>query len=174
MIGADAVVRAIKNLGTDHVFGIISIHNMPIFDAINRDGSIKIVDCRHEAAATHAVDGYARATGKIGIAIASTGPGTTNAVTGLYEAQYASSPVLLITGQAETAFYGKAQGYVHEAEQQIPMLKTVTRQAVSISKAQDIETTILDVGAKISQGRPSSGAVEIPIDLQYATVAPLP
>ena len=174
MIGADAVVRAIKKLGTDHVFGIISIHNMPIFDAINRDGSIKIVDCRHEAAATHAADGYARATSKIGIVIASTGPGTTNAVTGLYEAQYASSPVLLITGQVETAFYGKAQGYVHEAEQQIPMLKTVTRQAVSISKAQDIETTILEVGAKISQGRPSSGAVEIPINLQYQTVAPVP
>ena len=75
MIGADAVVRAIKKLGTDHVFGIISIHNMPIFDAINRDGKIRIINCRHEMAATHAADGYARATGKIGVAIASTGPG---------------------------------------------------------------------------------------------------
>jgi len=172
MIGADAVVRAIKKLGTDHVFGIISIHNMPIFDAISRDGSIKVIDCRHEMAATHAADGYARATGKIGIAIASTGPGTTNTVTGLYEAQYASSPVLLITGQAETGFYGKAQGYVHEAEAQLPMLQTVTKRAASISAAENIESTILEVATDISQGRPSSGAVEIPIDLQYAEVEP--
>ncbi len=172
MIGADAVVRAIKKLGTDHVFGIISIHNMPIFDAINRDGKIRIINCRHEMAATHAADGYARATGKIGVAIASTGPGTTNTVTGLYEAHYASSPVLLITGQAETSFYGKAQGYVHEAEQQLPMLETVTRRTESISAADEIEAAILEVAAEISNGRPSSGAIEIPIDLQYAKVTP--
>ncbi|MBT4162585.1 MAG: hypothetical protein HOC70_10825 [Gammaproteobacteria bacterium] len=170
MIGADAVVRAIHKLGTDHIFGIVSIHNMPIFDAINRDGTIKIIDCRHEVAATHAADGYARATGKIGIVIASTGPGTTNTVTGLYEAQYASSPVLLITGQAETRFYGKGQGYVHEAEDQLPMLRTVTRRAESIRSAEQIESTILMVAADIAYGRPSSGAVEIPIDLQYQDV----
>ena len=76
MIGADAVVRAIKKLGTDHVFGIISIHNMPIMDAINRLGKTQIIDVRHEQAGTHAADGYARATGKMGVMIASTGPGT--------------------------------------------------------------------------------------------------
>ena len=168
MNGADAVVRALKTLGTTHVFGIVSIHNMPIFDAITRDGTIAIIDCRHEMAATHAADGYARTTGKIGIAIASTGPGTTNTVTGLYEAQYASSPVLLITGQAETGFYGKGQGYVHEAENQLPMLRTITRRSESIQSADDIESTIVSVAIDIASGRPSSGAVEIPIDLQYA------
>ena len=121
--------------------------------------------------ATHAADGYARATGKTGIAIASTGPGTTNTVTGLYEAQYASSPVLLITGQAETGFYGKAQGYVHEAEEQLPMLRTVTRRAESVRIASRIEDTILEVAHDISSGRPSSGAVEILIHLQYAEVS---
>ena len=171
MIGADAVVSALKKIGATHVFGIVSIHNMPIFDAITRDGTIQIIDCRHEMGATHAADGYARATGKTGIAIASTGPGTTNTVTGLYEAQYASSPVLLITGQAETGFYGKAQGYVHEAEEQLPMLRTVTRRAESVRIASRIEDTILEVANDISSGRPSSGAVEIPIDLQYAEVS---
>ena len=170
MIGADAVVSALGKMGVTHVFGIVSIHNMPIFDAITRDGVIRIIDCRHEMGATHAADGYARATGKIGIAIASTGPGTTNTVTGLYEAQYASSPVLLITGQAETRFYGKAQGYVHEAEEQLSMLRTVTRRAESIRIASRIEDTILEVANDICSGRPSSGAVEIPIDLQYAEV----
>ncbi len=173
MIGADAVVRALKKMGVTHVFGIVSIHNMPIFDAITRDGKIHIIDCRHEMGATHAADGYARATGKIGVVIASTGPGTTNTVTGLYEAQYASSPVLLITGQAETGFYGKAQGYVHEAEAQLPMLQTVTRRAESIRLATKIESTLLSVASDITSGRPSSGAVEIPIDLQYAEVEPV-
>lgn len=171
MIGADAVVSALHTIGVTHVFGIVSIHNMPMFDAISRDGRISIIDCRHELAATHAADGYARATGKTGVVIASTGPGTTNTVTGLYEAQYASSPVLLITGQAETAFYGKAQGYVHEAEQQLAMLRTVTRRSESVRFAADIEKTIVAVAADMNAGRPSSGAVEIPIDLQYAEVA---
>lgn len=172
MTGADAVVRALNAMGVTHVFGIISIHNMPIFDAINQDGRISVIDCRHELAATHAADGYARATGITGVVIASTGPGTTNTVTGLYEAQFASSPVLLITGQAETGFYGKAQGYVHEAEQQLPMLRTVTRRAETVRAASQIEETILSVAKDINTGRPSSGAVEIPIDLQYAAVDP--
>ncbi|MFT7221995.1 MAG: acetolactate synthase-1/2/3 large subunit, partial [Candidatus Azotimanducaceae bacterium] len=172
MIGADAVVSALHKLGVTHVFGIVSIHNMPIFDAIRRDGSIQIIDCRHELAATHAADGYARATGITGVVIASTGPGTTNTVTGLYEAQYASSPVLLITGQIETRFYGKAQGYVHEAESQLAMLRTVTRRSESIRFATEIEPTLLSVASDLNTGRPSSGAVEIPIDLQYESVAP--
>ena len=167
MTGADAVVSALKKLGVEHVFGIVSIHNMPIFDAINRDGSIRIIDNRHEMAATHAADGYARATGKIGVVIASTGPGTTNTITGLYEASYASSPVLLITGQAETAFYGKHLGYVHEAENQLLMLRTVTRRAESPRLASQIEPTILQVANDMFSGRPQPGAVEIPIDLQY-------
>ena len=166
------MVRALDKLGVNHVFGIISIHNMPVFDAINRHGRISIIDCRHEMAATHAADGYARATGRIGVVIASTGPGTTNTITGLYEAKYASSPVLLITGQAETGFYGKGQGYVHEAESQLPMLRTVTRQAASVRIAGQIEETILSVASNIMSGRHSSGAVEIPINLQYQTVAP--
>ncbi len=92
--GADLVASALKALGVRHAFAIVSIHNMPIVDAINRLGFTKLVDVRHEQAGTHAADGYARATGEIGVMIASTGPGTTNTVTGLYEAAYASSRVL--------------------------------------------------------------------------------
>ncbi len=172
MTGAESVVSALKKIGTEYVFGIVSIHNMPIFDAINQDGQIKIIDCRHEMGATHAADGYARSTGKIGVAIASTGPGTTNTITGLYEAGYASSPVLLITGQAETAFYGKHQGYVHEAENQLPMLRTVTRRAESPRLASQIESSILQVAADMLAGRPQPGAVEIPINLQYEETLP--
>ena len=135
-IGADLIAEGLAAYGVEHVFAIVSIHNMPILDAINRLGKTRIVDVRHEQAGTHAADGYARATGRMGVMIASTGPGTTNTVTGLYEAQYASSPVLVITGQAETAFYGKGLSYVHEAENQVPMLATVCRRVESPRQAE--------------------------------------
>lgn len=168
--GADQVAQALADLQVDHVFGIVSIHNMPIFDAINRLGRTRIVDVRHEQAGTHAADGYARATGKLGVMIASTGPGTTNTVTGLYEAAYASSRVLVITGQAETRFYGKGVGYVHEAEQQVPMLASVCRRVESPRHVAQLLPSLHAVIADMFSGRSAPGAIEIPIDLQYATV----
>jgi acetolactate synthase-1/2/3 large subunit len=72
--GADLIADGLATLGVEHVFGIVSIHNMPIFDAINRLGKTRIIDVRHEQGGTHAADGYARATGKLGVMIASTGP----------------------------------------------------------------------------------------------------
>jgi acetolactate synthase I/II/III large subunit len=166
--GADLIADGLATLGVEHVFGIVSIHNMPIFDAINRLGKTKIIDVRHEQGGTHAADGYARATGKLGVMIASTGPGTTNTVTGLYEAQYASSRVLVITGQAETAFYGKALGYVHEAENQLPMLRTVCRRVESPRHVDRLADAFNQVVDDIFTGRPAPGALEIPIDVQYA------
>ena len=166
--GADLIADALAQLGVEHVFGIVSIHNMPIMDAINRLGKTQIIDVRHEQAGTHAADGYARATGKLGVMIASTGPGTSNTVTGLYEAQYGSSRVMVITGQAETAFYGKGLSYVHEAENQVPMLASVCRRVESprhISQLGAAFNTVID---DMFTGRPAPGALEIPIDLQYA------
>ena len=177
--GADLIARGLAEYGVEHVFAIVSIHNMPILDAINRLGRTRIIDVRHEQAGTHAADGYARATGKMGVMIASTGPGTTNTVTGLYEAQYASSPVLVITGQAETAFYGKGLSYVHEAENQLPMLATVTRRVESPRHVRQLADAFARVVADMHTGRRAPGALEIPIDLQYAETveadfAPLP
>lgn len=166
--GADLIADALAQLGVEHVFGIVSIHNMPIMDAINRLGKTKIIDVRHEQAGTHAADGYARATGKIGIMIASTGPGTSNTVTGLYEAQYGSSRVMVITGQVETAFYGKGLAYVHEAENQVPMLATVCRRVESPRHISQLGSAFSNVINDMFTGRPAPGALEIPIDLQYA------
>ena len=130
-IGADLVAEALASLEVKHVFAIVSIHNMPLLDAINRLGKTKIIDVRHEQAGTHAADGYARATGYMGVMLASTGPGTSNTVTGLYESQFGSSRVLVITGQADTKFYGKGLAYVHEAENQLQMLSAVCRRVES-------------------------------------------
>lgn len=166
--GANVVAEGLAKLGVRHAFCIVSIHNMPILDAIRRLGATTLIDVRHEQAGAHAADGYARATGELGVMIASTGPGTTNTVTGLYEAAYASSPVLVITGQAETGFYGRGLGYVHEAEQQVAMLRTVTRSVESPRRAEDVGPALARLVKSMRSGRPQPGAIEIPIDLQYA------
>lgn len=171
--GADVVAHALAELGVRHAFGMLSSHNMAIFDAINRVGATRIVNVRHEGGGVHAADGYARATGELGVMIASTGPGTTNAVTGLYEAACASSKVLLITGQVDTRFYGKGLGLLHEAEAQLPMLRTVARCVESPRRVADLGPAIANVVRDIYSGRPQPGAIEIPVDLQYAEVQEL-
>ena len=169
MTGGEAVHETLRALGVERVFGIVSVHNLPIYDAILRKGGITPISVRHEQGGVHAADGYARATGKLGVAITSTGPGAANAVPGLFEAGFASSRVLMITGQTETAFYGKGKCFLHEAERQLDMLRTVCRRVESVRHTEDIGEAIVRVARDINTGRPQPGAVEIPIDLQYAT-----
>ena len=169
LTGGDAAYCALRALGVEHVFGIPSVHNIPIYDAILRNGGIKNIGPRHKQGAVHMADAYARATGKLGVAIVSTGPGTMNAVAGLHEAGFSSSPVLVITGQIGSAYYGKGKGMGHETEVQLPLLRTITRRAESVHHTEDIGQTIVDVAADILNGRPQPGAVEIPVDLQSAT-----
>ena len=166
--GAEIVVDTLVEAGVRHVFGIVSIHNMPIVDAISRSDDIEMITARHESSAAHMADGYARASGSLGVVLGSTGPGTTNLMTGLYEAGFSSSPLLAITGQAETGFYGKGKGYVHEAENQKLMLDTVTCSVASPRYVHEVESSLKVVIESILNGRPQPGAIEIPIDLQYA------
>ena len=166
--GAEVVVDTLIKAGVRHVFGIVSIHNMPIVDAISRSDDIEMITARHESSAAHMADGYARASGSLGVVLGSTGPGTTNLMTGLYEAGFSSSRLLAITGQAETGFYGKGKGYVHEAENQKLMLDTVTCSVASPRYVQELESCLRGVISSILTGRPTPAAIEIPIDLQYA------
>jgi acetolactate synthase I/II/III large subunit len=167
--GGEAVYQALVKLGVRHVFGIPSVHNLPIFDAILRGNEISVIVPRHEQAAVHSADGYARASGQIGVVLASTGPGTTNTMTGIYEAAFASSKVMVITGQVESFAYGKGRSAGHEADKQLPMLRTVARRVESPRYTQDIADAVFRVAADIESGRPQPGCVEIPIDIQYAT-----
>ena len=167
MTGGAAVHQALVKLGGKHVFGIPSVHKLPIFDAIRNGGAIEAIITRHEQAAVHAADGYARTSGTLGVAICSTGPGTTNTVTGLYEAGFASSRVMLITGQTDSIDYGKGRAAGHEAENQLPMLRTVARAVESPRHTQDLAPAVYRVAANILSGRPQPGAIEMPIDLQY-------
>ena len=154
MTGGEAVVAALHALDVRHVFAIVSVHNLPILDAIARDGKISLVAARHEQGAVHAADGYARATGRLGVAITSTGPGAANAVGGLFEAHFSSSPVLMITGQVETPWVGRGRGALHEADNQIEMLRSVTRRAESVRHHGEIAATVVRCGARRAH-RPS-------------------
>lgn len=166
--GGEAVYWALRALGVEHVFGISSIHNLPIFEALDRLGGIGHVSARHEQAATHAADGYARATGKLGVVIVSTGPGTTNTATGLLEAAFSSSPVLVIAGQASSSALGKGKGYLHEFERQLEFLRSLVPHAESVRSRPEIREALLRVGRAILGGRPQPGAVQIPIDFLHA------
>jgi len=171
MTGGEAAYEALRALGVTHVFGIVSVHNLPIYDAIHRGGGITAIAVRHEQAALHAADGYARSTGKLGVAITSTGPGATNAMTGLYEAGFASSRVLMLTGQVESMYYGKGKGFLHEAESQLPMLQTIAGRVESVRGPEEVAEAIVRVARDVCTGRPRPGAIEIPIDFQFARAA---
>jgi acetolactate synthase-1/2/3 large subunit len=168
MTGGEAVYETLRALGVEHVFGIVSVHNIPIYDAIHRGGGITPVAVRHEQGAVHAADGYARATGKLGVAITSTGPGVTNGMTGIFEAGFASSRVMMIAGQIDSVYYGKGKGFLHEAENQLPMLRSITGRTESVRRPEEIGEAVFRVAEDINTGRPRPGAVEIPIDFQYA------
>ena len=168
MTGGEVVHEVLVAAGVTHVFGVVSVHNLPIYDAIERAGRITPVAMRHEQAAVHAADGYARATGRLGVAVTSTGPGAANGLPGLYEAGFASSPVLMITGQADTANFGKGRGFVHEADNQAAMLAAVCRRVETVRMRQQIAPALMRVIEDILTGRPQPGSIEIPIDLQYA------
>src|SRR3954466_4264194 len=105
LTGAEIVVESLKKLGVDTVFGIPGGCNLPLFDKLY-DSGIRVVLTRHEQGASHMADGYARASGKPGVCIATSGPGATNLVTGLATAHMDSIPVIAITGQVRTDAIG--------------------------------------------------------------------
>lgn len=172
MTGGDAVHHALRSAGVECVFGVPSQHNLGIYDALCRHGDIRVVGARHEQGAVHAADGYARATGRLGVAIVSTGPGTANAMNGLYEAGLASSPVLLVTTQVDTPYVGRGRGYIHDADQQLAMLRTVTRCAERAMHVSEIASKMLRVIADIQTGRPQPGAIETEREPRLRPLAP--
>lgn len=164
--GGLATAHALEALGVECVFAVPSAHNLAILKAIRHRGRIRVVGCRHEQGVAHAADGYARTTGRLAVGIVSTGPGTANAMGGMYEAHHASSPVMLITSQVETRYLGRGFGYVHEADNQVSMLQAVCRDVRTVQRADEIAETIVELGRTAVRGRPRPVAVEIPTDLQ--------
>lgn len=167
----DLVAEFLSAINVDTVFGIVSVHNIPMLDGIGRRNTIRFVMARGEAGASHMADGYARTTGKLGVLFSSTGPGAANAVPGLVEAGFAASPVLHITGQAGTKFIGRGMGTAHEVPDQIGMLRSVSKAAFQILSAQQALGILTQAAVTALSAPRGPVSVEIPIDVQRTPIA---
>ena len=166
--GGDAVVDGLKRAGVDVVFGIPSVHNLPIYDAIRRDGKIRAITVRHEQGASGAADGYARTTGRLGVFITSTGPGAANAMGGQLEAYISSSPVLHLTGQIDSRFLDQGRGFIHEVPDQPGMLASLSKASFRATSTNSIGAVVAAAAMEAMACRRGPVSLEIPIDLQYA------
>ncbi|MGP3750497.1 thiamine pyrophosphate-binding protein [Streptomyces sp. IBSNAI001] len=163
--GGDLLVTVLRELGIDTVFGIVSVHNLPLVEAVDRE--LRFVPVRHEASAVNAADAYGRARGTLGCALTSTGTGAGNAAGSLIEALSAGSSVLHVTGQVESEFLGGGRGFIHETKDQLGMLRAVSAYAASVPDATQAGRILREAArsALTAPGGPAS--VEWPIDLQY-------
>lgn len=166
IFGAQAIVKCLEREGIDTVFGIPGLYNMPIFDALYRHSTIKVVTVRHEQGAAFMADGYARAAGKPAAIITLPGPGLTNAMTGLGEAFSDSSAVLVISTQVNRDFIDKDAGLLHEMTGQFDMLAPLTKYGERISDGVDISVVFHRVMKALRDGRPRPVQIEIPRDIQ--------
>lgn len=161
--GGDLLVELLRHLGVDAAFGVVSVHNLPLVEAINRD--LKWVATRGEAGAVNAADGYGRARDAAGCAVTSTGTGAGNAAGALIEALAAAAPLLHITGQIDSQFLGAGRGVIHETPRQLEMLRGCSLWAATVDAdpAPQLSEAVRHLGAT------SSGPVSLewPIDLQY-------
>ena len=166
----DLVAEFLSACGVSTAFGIASVHNIPMLDAIGRRNTIRFMMARGELGGAHMADGYARASGGLGVIFSSTGPGAANAVGGLVEARFAGSSVLHITGQTATKFADRAMGTVHDAYDQLGMLQSVSKSAYRIRAAE--QTLGVLTRAATDALTPPTGpvSVEVPIDLQRAPI----
>ncbi|MET0014592.1 MAG: acetolactate synthase 3 large subunit [Sedimenticola sp.] len=160
--GADIIVQCLKDEGVEHVFGYPGGAVLHIYDAIFQQDDVKHILVRHEQAATHAADGYARSTGKPGVALVTSGPGATNAVTGIATAYMDSIPMVVLTGQVPSPFIGS------DAFQEVDTVG-ITRPCVKhnflIKDVRDIAETLKKAFYIATTGRPGPVVVDIPKDI---------
>jgi acetolactate synthase-1/2/3 large subunit len=162
----DAIATALADMGVTTVFGVISIHNMPILDAIGRQGRIRFVPARGEAGAMNMADAYARVSRSLGIVITSTGTAAGNAAGSQVEALTAGSPVLHITTQVDREFMDRDRAAIHDVPRQPDMLKAVSKHYIRAwEPAGAIDALIEAATAALT---PPTGPVtfEIPVDVQ--------
>jgi acetolactate synthase-1/2/3 large subunit len=164
-----AVVAAfLEQCGVKAAFGVISIHNMPILDAFAQRGAIRFISARGEAGAGNMADAYARSTASLGVCVTSTGPAAGNIAGSMVEALTAGAPLLHITGQIETPYIDKGMSYIHEAPDQLTMLKAVSKAAFRVRSVENVLGT-LKRAVQVAMTAPTGPvSVEIPIDIQSA------
>ena len=165
LTGAEIVCETLTRLASRHVFGYPGGAILPIYDALGKSKLHHIL-VRHEQGATHMADGYARASGGVGVAMATSGPGATNMVTGIATAMLDSSPVVCITGQVSSKLLGS------DAFQEVDITgitMPITKHNVVVSRAEDVARTIREAFVIAQSGRPGPVLVDITKDAQQAT-----
>jgi acetolactate synthase-1/2/3 large subunit len=167
---SDLIAEFLERCDADTVFGIVSVHNIPMLDAIGRSNRIRFVMARGELGASHMADGYARASGKMGILFTSTGPGAANAVGGLVEARFASSPVLHITGQTATKFAERGMGTVHDIPDQRGLMAAAGKSAYTVRNAANVFAILRQAVADALSVPQGPVTIEVPTDIQRSPV----
>src|ERR1700686_4933561 len=165
MTGAEMVVRALKDQGVEHIFGYPGGAVLPIYDALFHQEKVRHILVRHEQGAVHAAEGYARSTGKVGCVLVTSGPGATNAVTGLTDALCDSIPLVCITGQVPTHLIG------NDAFQEcdtVGITRPCTKHNWLVRDVKDLAKVLHEAFYVASTGRPGPVVVDVPKDVQFA------
>ncbi len=168
MTGAEIVLRALKDQGVEHMFGYPGGAVLPIYDEIFQQEDVEHILVRHEQGATHAAEGYARSTGKCGVVLVTSGPGATNAVTGLTDALMDSIPMVCITGQVPTHLIGS------DAFQEcdtVGITRPCTKHNYLVKDVNDLARIMHEAFYVATHGRPGPVVIDIPKDVQFATGA---
>ncbi len=166
MTGARIVIEALRDQGVDTVFGYPGGAVLPIYDEIFQQNDIRHILVRHEQGAVHMAEGYARSTGKPGVVLVTSGPGATNAVTGLTDALMDSIPIVVLTGQVPTFLIG-TDGF-QEADT-IGITRPCTKHNWLVKETDELGATIHKAFHIATSGRPGPVLVDIPKDVQFAT-----
>lgn len=163
--GTELFVKALKNEGVSTIFAYPGGMAIDFFDALYGEEQIEMILPRHEQGLIHAADGYARATGKVGVCLVTSGPGATNLVTGIATANYDSVPLVCITGQVSTDLIG------NDAFQEVDIVgitRNICKYAVTVRKREDLGRTLKEAFYIARSGKPGPVVVDIPLDVQRA------
>jgi len=164
--GADMLIRALQDEGVDHVFGYPGGAVLHIYDAVFRQNRIQHVLVRHEQAATHMADGYARSTGRPGVVLVTSGPGATNAITGIATAYMDSIPMVVISGQVQSHLIGTDS---FQETDMVGVSRPVVKHSYLVRTASEIPETIKKAFHIATSGRPGPVVVDIPKDMTDPT-----
>src|SRR5499433_1888054 len=165
MTGAEMVIAALADQGVEYIFGYPGGAVLPIYDALFQQDKVKHILVRHEQGAVHAAEGYARSTGKVGCVLVTSGPGATNAVTGLTDALCDSVPLVVITGQVPTHLIG------NDAFQEcdtVGITRPCTKYNYLVKNIADLPRVLHEAFYVAKSGRPGPVVVDIPKDIQFA------
>jgi acetolactate synthase-1/2/3 large subunit len=165
MTGAEMVIQALADQGVQHLFGYPGGAVLPIYDAIFAQKKVKHILVRHEQGAVHAAEGYARSTGKVGCVLVTSGPGATNAVTGLTDALMDSIPLVCITGQVPTHLIGNDA--FQEADT-VGITRPCTKHNYLVKRIEDLPGVLHEAFHIAASGRPGPVVIDIPKDIQFA------